>query len=135
MGMDASAKQAVNLAVVRRYAEAWLAGDREALVACYHPEFTLHYFGDNPLAGDHIGLTTALGTLAEVTRRTHRMLLGIVEVLAGPERGIVIARERFTRGDLTAELERVLVYTIRDDRLHNCWVYDADQRLVDRFLA
>ena len=130
-----AAKQAANLAVVHRYAEAWRAGDRETLVACYHPDFTLHYFGANPRAGDHVGRPAALATLGEVARRTQRKLLDVVDVLAGPERGVVIARERFTRGDLTADLERVLVYAIRDDRLHQCWIYDADQRLVDRFLG
>ena len=38
-----------------RYASAWLAGDRAALVASYHDDFTLHYFGRNPLAGIHRG--------------------------------------------------------------------------------
>jgi uncharacterized protein len=27
---------------VSRYASAWLAGDRPALAACYHDDFTLH---------------------------------------------------------------------------------------------
>jgi len=135
MSADGAARRAANLAVVSRYAKAWIAGDQKALVACYHPEFTLHYFGSNPLAGDHVGLQAALATLGEVARRAQRKLLAIVDVSAGLERGIVIARERFSRGELSAELERVLVYAIRDDRLHHCWIYDADQQLVDRFLA
>ena len=45
---------------VDRYAGAWLAGDRAALAACYHDDFTLHYFGRNPLAGDHTGKAAAL---------------------------------------------------------------------------
>jgi hypothetical protein len=36
---------------VSRYARAWLADDRPALAACYHDDFTLHYFGRHPLAG------------------------------------------------------------------------------------
>jgi hypothetical protein len=67
---------------VGRYASAWLAGDRAALAACYHNDFTLHYFGHNPLAGDHAGKVGALGILAEVTRRTNRKLLAIVDVMA-----------------------------------------------------
>ena len=67
---------------VGRYASAWLAGDRAALAACYHDDFTLHYFGRNPLAGSHNGKAAALGILAEVTRRTNRRLLAIVDVMA-----------------------------------------------------
>ncbi len=132
---EALRSQAANLEVLRRYVKAWTAGDLQAVVATYHPEFTLHYFGRNPLAGDHAGLKAALAKLSEFTRRTNRTLLGIVDVFAGPERGVVIARERFTRGESTAELERLLVYTFKEQRLHHCWVYDRDQELVDRFLA
>ena len=64
---------------ISRYATAWLAGDRASLAACYHDDFTLHYFGRNPLAGDHTGKAAALGILAEVTRRTNRRLLAIVD--------------------------------------------------------
>jgi uncharacterized protein len=120
---------------VSRYAAAWLAGDRSALAACYHDDFTLHYFGRTPLAGDHCGKAAALATLAEVTRRTNRQLLAIVDVMAGPERGALLVRERFQRAGNMAEVERLLVYAVRDGLLWECWVYDQDQALVDAFLA
>jgi ketosteroid isomerase-like protein len=113
---------------VSRYASAWLAGDRAALAACYHDDFTLHYFGRHPLAGDHRGKAAALGILAEVTRRTNRKLLAIVDVMAGPERGALLVRERFERDGRTAEVERLLVYAVRDGLLSECWVYDQDHR-------
>jgi uncharacterized protein len=124
-----------NRLAVSRYASAWLAGDRAALAACYHEDFTLHYFGRNPLAGDHAGKAAALGILAEVTRRTNRRLLAIVDVMAGPERGALLVHEHFERDGRTAEIERLLVYTVRDGLLCECWVYDQDQTLVDVFLA
>jgi ketosteroid isomerase-like protein len=120
---------------ITRYASAWLAGDRAALAACYHDDFTLHYFGRNPLAGDHEGKAVALGVLAEVTRRTNRRLLAIVDVMAGPERGALLVRERFERDGKAAEVERLLVYAVRDGLLSACWVYDQDQAAVDAFLA
>ncbi|HKB38332.1 MAG TPA: nuclear transport factor 2 family protein [Gemmataceae bacterium] len=132
---DHEGQAAASLQAVERYVAAWRAGDRAALLDCYHEEFTLHYFGRNPLAGDHVGRTAALKALAEVSRRTNRRLLNIVDVMAGPHRAIVIAREAFQRDLLRAELDRVLVYTVTDGKLHHCWVYDGDQALVDRFLA
>src|SRR3954468_18682758 len=50
---DADSQAAIerNRQAVTRYANAWLAGDRATLTACYHEDFTLHYFGSNPLAG------------------------------------------------------------------------------------
>lgn len=124
-----------NRAVVERYCAAWLSGARQALVDCYHDDFTLHYGGANPLSGIHAGKPAALEALAAFSRRTNRRLTAIVDCMAGPHRAVVIAREAFERGALRAELERTLVYTIRDDRLHACWVFDVDQPLVDRFLA
>ncbi len=120
---------------VTRYATAWLAGDRVALVACYHADFTLHYFGRNPLAGDHRGKTAALTVLAEVTRRTKRKLLGINDIMAGPERGALLVRERFERDGKAAEFERLLVYAVRDGLLGECWVWDRDQAAIDAYLA
>ena len=120
---------------VSRYAAAWLAGDRAAMLASYHDDFTLHYFGRNPLAGVHQGKPAALAILAEVTRRTSRRLLGIVDIMAGPERGALLVREVFNRDGRAAEVERLLVYSVRDGLLWKCWVYDQDQSLVDGFLA
>ena len=120
---------------ISNYATAWLAGDRPAMLASYHDDFTLHYFGRNPLAGVHRGKPAALAILAEVTRRTHRRLLGIVDIMAGPERGALLVRESFQRDGNTAEVERLLVYSVRDELLRECWVYDQDQAPVDSFLA
>ena len=120
---------------VSGYAAAWLAGDRETMLASYHDDFTLHYFGHNPLAGVHRGKPAALAILAEVTRRSHRKLSGIVDVMAGAERGALLVREIFQRDGKTAEVERLLVYSVRDELLWQCWVYDQDQALVDAFLA
>lgn len=122
-------------AALQRYAEAWQAGRFQALRDCYHEGFTLHYFGNNPLAGVHRGKAVALEVLAEVSRRTNRKLVAIVDVMAGPGRGAILVRERFQKDELVAELERLLVYTVKDDLLAECWVYDSDQALVDRFLA
>ena len=120
---------------VTRYANAWLAGDRAALAACYHDDFTLHYFGRNPLAGDHRGKMAALAILAEVTRRTSRKLLGIIDIMAGPERGALLVRERFERDGKAREFERLLVYAVRDGLLGECWVWDQDQAAIDAYLA
>jgi uncharacterized protein len=127
-------RAAANLAVVQRYAAAWLGGDLEAVVASYHDEITLHYAGANPFAGDHVGKPAALAVLGEISRRANRKLVAVIDVMAGPERACVIVRERFARDGEVHDLERTLVYTIQDEKLHRCWVYDQDQALVDRLL-
>lgn len=118
---------------VERYAAAWKSGDMAAIVACYHDDFTLHYFGRNALSGDHVGRAASLNTLAEFSKRTKRRLVSIVSTLAGPEHGAVIAREAV--GPNAVEIERVLVYAVKDGLLHECWVYDTDQRLIDQLIG
>ena len=73
--------------------------------------------------------------LAEVGRRANRKLLGIDAVMAGPQCGAILVRESFRRDGHTAELERLLVYAVRDGLLAECWVYDRDQATVDAFFA
>lgn len=121
--------------VVKRYADAWQRADIPALQACYHPDFTLHYPGEHSLAGSHAGKTASLKILAEVGRRTNRALVKIVSVMAGEDRGAIIARERWHRESEEAFVERVLVYAVQDGQLHDCWLFDADQKTVARFLG
>ena len=123
-----------NREILQRYADAWSRGDVAGIVASYHADFTLHYFGRHPLAGDHVGKAAALKTLAEVSRKTNRKLVEIVAVMSGAVRSGLIVREGFERDGVRATLERVLVFTTKDGRLHECWVYDADQAAVDQFL-
>lgn len=117
---------------IERYAAAWAAGDMSAIVACYHAEFTLHYFGRNTLSGDHRGKPAALKTLSEFSARTGRRLKSILATMAGPERGAILARE--TIGPDGVEIDRLLVYAVKDDLLAECWVYDADQRFIDALI-
>jgi uncharacterized protein len=119
--------------VIERYADAWQRRDPAAF-ALYHPQFTIHWFGRNPLSGAHTGKEQVVRALTELTRRTHRELVSIVATLAGPERGAIIARESFGTGTARVEMDRVLIFTVAEDRLRECWVYDADPDLVDRYV-
>ncbi len=124
-----------NLKIVEAYADAWRRGDFAALIALYHDDFTLHYGGSNRLSGTHSGKDAALTALAEVSRATGRSLIEIVDVMAGAARAVIVARERFeVRGEV-ADVERVLVYRVAEGKLHACWVFDAEQAVVDRFIG
>lgn len=127
--------QADTLAPARRYVDAWLAGDFAAMMAAYADDFVLHWFGDNPYAKTWTGKAEAVGALIEFTRRTSRRLVDVVDVTAGEARAVVIVREAITVEGVEHEVERVLVYRARDGLLAECWVYDQDQRLIDRALA
>ena len=122
-------------AVVKRYAEAWVANDLRAIIESYHDDVVFHYFGRSPLAGTHRGKTACLAILKQVREKTNRRLVSVRDVLAGEHFGLIIAVERFERSSESVEIERMLRYSVRDGKLAECWIYDEDQRLVDEYWA
>lgn len=135
MDIEAEHAMAANLAAVRRYVDAWLAGDVPAMMATYADGFVLNWFGVNPFARTYKGKAEAIPALMAFTERTQRGLVAVVDVTAGPSRAVVIVREAVTVGGVTQEIERVLVYRTEAGLLAECWVYDQDQRLIDAALS
>lgn len=123
------------VSAIERYALAWEAGDIPAIIGCYHDDFTLHYFGANALSGEHVGKQAALITLAAFGIRTGRKLVRVVSTMAGETHGAVLAREQLGTGSETVEVDRLLVYTVCDGLLFECWIYDQDQALIDRLVG
>ncbi|MEX2245643.1 MAG: nuclear transport factor 2 family protein [Dehalococcoidia bacterium] len=121
--------------VVQRYADAWARGDAATLVALYADDVILHYFGRNPLSGDHAGKPAALATLARVSALTKRGTPHIIDVIASDNHAAILARESWMDGDTPVSVNRVLLYTVRDGKLAECWIYDEDQRAVDKILS
>jgi ketosteroid isomerase-like protein len=122
-------------AVVKRYADAWVANDLRAIVDSYHDDVVFHYFGRSPLAGTHRGKAACLAILKQVREKTNRKLVSVRDVLAGEHFGVIVAVERFERSGASVEIERMLRYSVRDGKLAECWIYDEDQRLVDEYWA
>jgi ketosteroid isomerase-like protein len=117
-----------------RYASAWIAGDLQAIAACYHDDFTLHYFGTSPLAGVHRGKAAALAGLADFSRKSRRRLIEISDIAVGATRGVILAREELSIGGRPVQVDRTLIYAVRDSLLAECWVLDQDQRQIDEML-
>ena len=115
---------------VRRYAEAWRANDLNTVFDLYHDDFVLHYFGESPLAGEHVGKEAAISVLVEATQRSGRQLDEIEDVLGGDRFAAIVARELVGITEQRV-VRRLFVYAVRDQRLAECWLYDEDQRFID----
>lgn len=122
-------------AVIDRYADAVLAGDIVTALDCYAEDIVLHWHGRHALSGSHRGKDAAVKSLIEFARRTERKFLDFPARFYGPERGGVISREALGTGNARTEVERVLIYAVRDGRFTECWVYDADPGLIDRLVG
>jgi ketosteroid isomerase-like protein len=112
------------------YAGAWLAADLDEILAAYHDDIVLHYMGESPLAGSHVGRDAVFEVLGQATVRSSRRLIEIEDVLVGSRLGALVAVEEL--GDPPRRMRRVLVYRVQDHQLRECWLYDEDQRFVDR---
>jgi len=116
--------------VLRAYADAWLAADLEKVLDAYHEDFVLHYMGESPLAGTHEGRQAALEILGQASFRTSRKLIEVEDVLAGDEFGALVAIEDL--GEPPRRVRRLLLYRVFDGKLGECWLFDEDQRFIDR---
>ena len=116
--------------VLRAYAASWMASDLEAVLASYHDDIELHYMGDSPLAGTHRGRDAAFAALGLASVRTSRKLIEVEDVLVGSSLGALLAVEDL--GEPARRVRRVLLYRVQDGKLRECWLYDEDQRFVDR---
>lgn len=121
--------------VVQTYADAWVAGDAATIVGLYADDIVLHYFGQNPLAGDHAGKPAALAALARISALTKRGTPEVHDVIASDSHAAILATERWMDGDTPVAVNRLLLYHVRDGKLSECWIYDEDQRLVDAILS
>ncbi len=124
------ADRAETEAVLRSYADAWLAADLEKVLGSYHEDFVLHYMGESPLAGTHEGRDAALETLGLASFRASRKLVAVEDVLAGEELGAIVAIEEI--GEPPRQVRGVPLYRVLDGMLGECWLFDEDQRFIDR---
>ena len=116
--------------VLREYATAWLASDLDAVLASYHDDIELHYMGESPLAGTHTGKDAAFAALGQASLRTARTLIDVEDVLVGETLGALVAIEDL--GDPPQRVRRVLLYRVQDQKLRECWLFDENQRFIDR---
>jgi hypothetical protein len=115
---------------LRAYAEAWLAADVEKVLGAYHDEIVLHYMGESPLAGTHSGKEAVFTILGQASYRASRKLIDIEDVLVGDEFGALVAVEDL--GDPPQRVRRVLLYRVEDSKLRECWLFDENQRFIDK---
>lgn len=130
-------------AVVRSYCDAWLDGDTMGVLALYHQDLTLYWPGQHRFAGVHEGQEAAIVALLGLQAVTNRVPVRILDVLCGESSIMIKVLERWSSGETGAdqdaersiELVRVLEYTVQDDQLRTCRVYESDQPAIDVWLT
>jgi hypothetical protein len=56
-------------------------------------------------------------------------------MLVSDERVALVVSERFAGDDGVVEIRRANVYTVRDDRIVEIWIFEGDQYAVDELFG
>ena len=101
----------------------------------YADDITLHYFGHSTFAGARVGKDRAIAAVMEMGSRAQRSLIVVEEILVSADGVVVVDRERLERDGEVVEVRRLFRYRVVDGSFAEAWVYDEDQRLMDRLGA
>ncbi len=131
-------KQSSALSVIKAYCDAWIAGDVLTVIGLYHDDLALTWPGRNHLSGVHDGQTASVEALLKLQELTGRQPIEVVDILQGSHSVIAVIIERWTHpadASRTADLRRALEFTVVDDKLRTCRIYETDQHLVDEWIG
>ncbi len=114
---------------------ALVRNDLLAAEAVFDVASILHVPGKSGLAGQYQGKEAILGLCARMAQLTCDTLhFTPSRVLSENDQAIVVSgRERATRRDMQLDADAVHVYSLRDCRVREMWIFHEDQDRVDDF--
>ena len=123
--------------VLAQYAAAWERGDPGAAFEWYADDVVMRLPGRGRDAGVHEGKPAVTAVINALLARTadHSAEVEVLDRLASPSRVALLLHEVVVRDDQRLELRRVNVYTVRDDRIVDIGVFEANQYEVDAFFS
>lgn len=117
------------LSLVRDYLAKVGSRDVEGATAYFADDLAAHVLGRSGLAGDY--------SRDEMSKIMNDMFSAMdvqtqpIDVLASDEHVVAVVRSTFKGGDQSYTGLRVVVYRVADDKIHELWVFDEDQRAID----
>jgi len=123
--------------VVAQYAAAWSRGEPESAWAFYAEDVVMRLPGRGSLAGTHAGREAVIDAIGKLLARTDGLPaeVEVLDRLVSEERVALLLRESVSRGDDRLELRRINAYRVRDDKIVEIDIFEADQYDVDEFFG
>ncbi len=120
------------------YFAAWSAGDVEKGESYYADDFVSYQAGHSHMAGVFHGKQELhdrwIAPLIKMTDGRWHVSAAPDILLAGDDGIVVIVHETMEReGKGKISTDKLVVYTIRDDKITTCRMYDGDQGAIDDF--
>src|SRR3954452_8707039 len=122
--------------VISQYLDAARRHDWDAAFGFFADDVMIRIPGRSRLAGDHRGKRSAVDYIQTVRERYRhgRIELELLDMLSSDERVALLVRERFSDNDQTTEIRRANVYRVRDEKIAEILIFEADQYEVDQLL-
>jgi ketosteroid isomerase-like protein len=123
-----------NADVLAAHLDALSRGDIATAMSSYSNDVVLHYPGRNPLSGDYRGkdrVLALMGRVMELTQGSFRP--DVHDILASDDHVAALVTVRAERNGQPVEWTSIDLFHVRDGKLAEHWVHEADQDMVDRF--
>ena len=123
--------------VMQRYALAWGRGEPEMAFAFYAEDVVMHLPGRSQLAGVHKGKAAVVAAIRALLARTDGTAVTVeVHDRLASETGVaLLLHEVVSRGEETLDLRRVNVYRVREGKITDIDIFEANQYDVDEFFG
>jgi len=123
--------------VIERYVGAAKAGDFDGAYAFFADDLRVRIPGRSALAGEYVGRDVAIDYINRARALSHgsEVELDLMATLSGGDRVALLVRERFHRPEGPVDIHRANVYTVRDGRIVEIWIFEGDQYEVDGLFA
>lgn len=133
-------KAEYNRKLINDYLQAWEDGDVERAAGYWSDDMSFFQAGHSRLAGKYHSpedfQKNWVDPLLEMTDNRWTVNSNPEFLLSGDDGCVVIIDEKMIRdGKGEIDTKKLVVYTIRDDKITSCRMYDGDQGAIDDFWA
>jgi len=116
--------------------DAFARGDIELLTSCLSPDIVWHESGENPLAGQHVGVDGVLGLFGSIMERTQNTFRAdFVDLAVDGEIVYAYHRSRGERDGRAYDIPDILRCKVQDGRVTEVWLFCHDQAAEDQLFA
>ena len=123
-----------NLATFRSIHTAFTTGDMDALAQFFDDDVVWHTPGQHPLAGTHEGVAATFKSFAEEFERSSGTYsVDVHDVLANDEHIVALLHATADRNGKRLDQSYVIVFDMREGKVHAAWEVWKDQPSVDEF--
>jgi len=123
-----------NEQVFRNWAKALETRDMDAAADLLTDDVTWHVGGRGPLAGDWGGKERMLNEFLPTLGKTFdRLEVEIHDVLVSDQHVVALFTRKVERGGTSMDQRASGVYHVRDGKISEAWILEADQYAADEF--